>query len=129
MRFPETKIMIFTMHKSDTLLSDPLQTGARAFVFNSEARHHLIRAIEALARNELFIGPSKKSTQTSPLTARERTVVQLAAAGYRNLEMAQLLNLSLKTIEAHRASAMRKLNITSTAALVRYAIRNKLTEL
>jgi DNA-binding NarL/FixJ family response regulator len=62
------------------------------------------------------------------LTARERGVVQLIAEGHSNKEAAQILGLNLKTVESHRASAMRKVNVTSTATLVRYAIRNKLVE-
>jgi DNA-binding NarL/FixJ family response regulator len=64
----------------------------------------------------------------SPLTSRERVVVQLIAEGHSNKEMAATLSLSVKTIESHRAAAMRKLNATSVASLVRYAIRNKLVE-
>jgi DNA-binding NarL/FixJ family response regulator len=55
-------------------------------------------------------------------------VVQLIAEGHSNKQMSEVLNLSIKTIETHRAAAMRKLNVTSTAAIVRYAIRNKLVE-
>jgi DNA-binding CsgD family transcriptional regulator len=62
------------------------------------------------------------------LSPRERIVVQLIAEGRSNKEMSGILNLSVKTIETHRAAAMRKLNVTSVAALVRYAIRNRLVE-
>ncbi len=55
-------------------------------------------------------------------------MVQLIAEGYSNKQVAQLLNLSIKTVETHRASVMRKLNLTSSAALVRYAVRNKIIE-
>ena len=64
----------------------------------------------------------------STLTNRERAVVQLIAEGHTNKETAELLNISLKTVESHRASVMRKLNLSSSAALVRYAIRNKIVE-
>ena len=62
------------------------------------------------------------------LTHRERAVVQLMAEGHTNKETADLLNISLKTVESHRATVMRKLNLSSSADLVRYAIRNKLVE-
>ena len=65
---------------------------------------------------------------SSTLSPRERIVVQLIAEGNSNKEMSSVLNVSVKTIETHRATAMRKLNLTSTAALIRYAIRNKLVE-
>jgi DNA-binding NarL/FixJ family response regulator len=61
-------------------------------------------------------------------SSRERVVVQLIAEGHSNREIAAILSLSVKTIETHRAAAMRKLNATSVASLVRYAIRNKLVE-
>jgi DNA-binding NarL/FixJ family response regulator len=62
------------------------------------------------------------------LSPRERGIVQLIAEGHSNKEMSEILNLSVKTIETHRAAAMRKLKLTSTAAIVRYAIRNKLVD-
>ena len=62
------------------------------------------------------------------LSPRERVVVQLIAEGHSNKQMSALLNLSIKTIESHRASAIHKLGVTSTAALVRYAVRNRLVE-
>jgi len=64
----------------------------------------------------------------STLTTRERSVVQLIAEGHSNKEVAQILGVNLKTVESHRAAAMRKVNVNSTATLVRYAIRNKLVE-
>jgi len=62
------------------------------------------------------------------ITSRERTVVQLIAEGHTNKEVARVLNISLKTVETHRATIMRKLQATSSAGLVRYAIRNKIIE-
>jgi DNA-binding NarL/FixJ family response regulator len=62
------------------------------------------------------------------LTPRERLVVQLISEGYTNKEIGTILGLSVKTIESHRATAMSKLKVTSTAAIVRYAIRNKIVE-
>ncbi|MFL5092254.1 MAG: response regulator transcription factor, partial [Xanthobacteraceae bacterium] len=67
-------------------------------------------------------------TGATALSPRERIVVQLIAEGHSNKEMSSVLNLSVKTVETHRAAAMRKLNVTSVAALVRYAIRNRLVE-
>ena len=62
------------------------------------------------------------------LTPRERSVVQLIAEGHSNKEAAQILGLNLKTVESHRAAAMRKAKVNSTAQLVRYAVRNRLVE-
>ena len=68
------------------------------------------------------------SSGEEALTPRERGVVQLIAEGQSNKEVARRLEISIKTVETHRAAAMRKLNVTSTAGLVRYAIRNKLVD-
>ena len=64
----------------------------------------------------------------SPLTVRERTVVQLIAEGRTSREICPILNVSIKTVETHRASAMRKIGATSTADIVRYAIRHRMVE-
>jgi DNA-binding NarL/FixJ family response regulator len=139
-RVPTTEVLIFTMHDSDALVGEVLQSGARAFLLKSDAQHYLIAAVESLAGHKPFFTGrlseklletflSAQGMQDAPLLSpRERVVVQLIAEGNSNKEMSGILNLSVKTIETHRAAAMRKLNLTSTAALVRYAIRNKLVE-
>lgn len=74
------------------------------------------------------VNRSKISRGTSPLTSRERSVLQLIAEGNTNREVSRILNISLKTVESHRAAVMRKLNLSSSATLVRYAVRNKILE-
>jgi DNA-binding NarL/FixJ family response regulator len=71
---------------------------------------------------------AKGASTGSLISAREKSVVQLIAEGRSNKEIADLLSISLKTVETHRAAAMRKLNLTTTAGLIRYAIRNKFIE-
>ncbi len=71
---------------------------------------------------------AKPGQPQSSLTPRERGVVQLVAEGHSNKQVANVLNVSIKTVETHRAAVMRKLNMSSTASLVRYAIRNRLVE-
>lgn len=138
-RLPDTEVMMFTMHDSDVLVDDALRAGARAFLIKSDAPHYLVAAVDSLAGHKPFFtgklsekllesflaSQGKKAPLLSP---RERVVVQLIAEGNSNKDMSGILNLSVKTIETQRAAAMRKLNLTSTAALVRYAIRNKLVE-
>ena len=80
-------------------------------------------ALEELLRNYLSI---RKDRSGTVLTAREQNVVQLIAEGHTNKSTGAVLNLSVKTVETHRASAMRKLNVSSAAELVRYAVRAKL---
>jgi DNA-binding NarL/FixJ family response regulator len=95
--------------------------------------------VESLANHEPFFTGKVAATLLSsflalpkrsgmPLSGRERSVVQLIAEGYTNKEVGDLLHISLKTVESHRAAVMRKLNLSSSAALVRYAIRNRIIE-
>jgi DNA-binding NarL/FixJ family response regulator len=139
-RVPGAEILIFTMHDSDVLVGELLQAGARAYLRKSDARHHLIAAVETLAQHKPFFTgrisqtllesflSSHHGKPKTTLSPRERVVVKLIAEGHSNKDMSALLNLSVKTIETHRASAMRKLNLKSAAELVRYAVRNKLVE-
>ena len=137
-RLPDTEVLIFTMHDSDSLVRELLEAGARGYLLKSDATKFLLAAVESLAAHKPFFTGKISETLLGnflvkrpggdTLTSRERMVVQLIAEGYTNKGMGEILNLSMKTIEAHRASALRKLNLTSTAALVRYAVRNKLVD-
>ena len=138
-RVPQTEVLVFTMHESDDLLRELLQAGARGYLLKSDAKQFLITAVKSLAAHKPFFTSRVSETllesflTTSEgdrgiLTVRERTVVQLIAEGRSNKQTASVLNISLKTVETHRAAAMRKLNLSSAAAVVRYAIRNRLVE-
>jgi DNA-binding NarL/FixJ family response regulator len=135
----DTEVLIFTMHDSDMLVREAFQAGARAFLLKSDARQHLMAAVESLLNHRPFFTgnisekmlASYLSLNDGPkvvLSPREKNVIQLISEGYSNKGMSRVLNLSVKTIETHRASAMRKLSVNSTAELVRYAIRNMLIE-
>ena len=132
-----TEVLILTMHESEEILTEVLLAGVRGFLLKSDARSHLIAAIEALLEHRpyftsvlleklLYEYQSNKDKSDILLSSREKSVVQLIAEGHTNKSVGAVLNLSVKTVETHRASAMRKLNISSTAELVRYAIRAKL---
>jgi len=139
-RLPKAEILIFTMHDSDVLVGELLEAGARAYLLKSDAKQYLIAAVEALADHKPFFTgrisqqlldaflATHQGKAEAALSPRERVIVQLIAEGHSNREMSEILNLSVKTIETHRAAAMRKLNLRSTAALVRYAVRNRLVE-
>jgi DNA-binding NarL/FixJ family response regulator len=138
-RLPNTEVLIFTMHDAESLIRDLLAAGARGYLLKSDANRFLLAAVEALAAHKPFFTSKvsealldsfikKAGHVQSPLTSRERGVVQLIAEGYSNKQMANTLNISLKTVETHRAAVMRKLNMSSPASLVRYAIRNKIVE-
>jgi DNA-binding NarL/FixJ family response regulator len=137
LRRPSTEVIIFTMHDNNSLIHDLLQAGALGYVLKSEAHRLLLAAVETVAKHKpFFTGMVSETLRQSfltkgndgPLSARERSVLQLIAVGHSNKKTASLLDLSVKTIETHRAAVHRKLNIHSTAGLVRYAIRNKMIE-
>jgi DNA-binding NarL/FixJ family response regulator len=135
---PSIEVLLLTMHEADDLLPDALGAGIHGILFKSDARTHLISAIEALLEGQpYFSGPlvrrllSVYETQLGQdykdvLTARERDVVKLIADGHTNKAIGANLKISIKTVETHRASVMRKLGLSSTAELVRYAIRKRL---
>jgi DNA-binding NarL/FixJ family response regulator len=137
-RVPAVEVLIFTMHDSDSLLADILAAGARAYLLKSDANQYLVAAVASLANHKPFFTgriseqlldsylSTRQGKSDGLLSPRERAIVQLIAEGNSNKDMSEALGLSVKTIESHRASAMRKLKLTSTAAVVRYAIRNKL---
>lgn len=137
---PRIEVLIYTMHEHEEMIMDVLQAGARAVVLKSDAEHHLLAAVDALALRRPFFSGSisetllaqflrNKPQQTlSTLTHREREVVQLIAEGKINKEVAELLHISIKTVETHRATAMQKLKFRTAAELVRYAVRNRIVE-
>ncbi|GJE46286.1 response regulator transcription factor [Methylobacterium soli] len=138
---PHTEVLVYTMHESDALVRDVLGAGARGYLLKSDADQHLIAAVDALARHQPYftervneallahyLAHPGESSQLDTLTCREREVVQLIAEGNSSKQVSVALEVTLKTVESHRASAMHKLGLESTAALVRYAVRNKLVE-
>jgi DNA-binding NarL/FixJ family response regulator len=140
-RSPKTEVLIFTMHDNETIIENLLRAGARGYILKSDAKRYLLAAIDALAARkpffssqvteELLISLTKQNKQEGTslvLSHRERQIVQLVAEGHSNKQIAPLLNISLKTVETHRSNIMRKLCLSSPAALVRYAIRNKIVE-
>ena len=138
-RLPKTEVLIFTMHDNDSLIGELLAAGARGYLLKSDANGLLLAAVESLAAHKPYFTAkvseallesflAKPGQPQFSLTPRERGVVQLIAEGHSNKQTANLLNISLKTVESHRAAVMKKLNMSSSASLVRYAIRNKIVE-
>jgi DNA-binding NarL/FixJ family response regulator len=138
-RLPRTEVLIFTIHDDEMLVRELLCAGARGYVLKSDSRLDLLSAIESVAAHKAvfttkvaevllasFVERSRGDAAT--LSDRERGVVQLIAEGHTNKEVATILNMSLNVVETQRASLMRKLDLASSAAIVRYAIRNGLIE-
>ena len=140
---PATEILILTMHESDDLVQQVVEAGARGYILKDEADRVLLDAVQALSQHKPFFSvrvteaavtaiiadasDSAKSSR-SRLTPREREILQLLAEGKSNKEVANLLNISVNTAEAHRANIMLKLDFHSLAELVMYAIRNNIIQ-
>lgn len=142
---PKTEVMILTLHESEQLVGEVLAAGARGYILKADTTRLLVTGIEALAQHKPFftgtasavvlggyLRPGQPvrtgSRQISRLTTREREIVQLLTEGRTNKEVAVALGISVKTVDAHRANLMSKLNLHSVTDLVRYAIRNQIIE-
>jgi DNA-binding NarL/FixJ family response regulator len=140
---PETEVLVFSMYESEQFVRDLLAAGARGYVLKSDVTTQLMNAIDTVSRHKPFFTSevaervlegflrlgelsSAEGSAAGLLTPREREIVQLLAEARSNKEVAAILGISVKTVETHRASVMRKLGITSIVDLVHYAIRNHL---
>ena len=133
---PKCEVLIFTANETDEIVRSVFKAGARAYLLKTEANQHFVPAIEALRKHRtyfsskvselVFAGYLKNDAliDDQSLTARERETVQLVAEGKSSREIAHILGISVKTVEGHRASIMRKLALESVVELVHYAIRN-----
>ena len=134
---PSTKVIILTMHTEEHYILEALRAGVKGCVSKTQAPEHLLQAIREVCRGGVYLSPSvsgvvvqgylaNTETPYDPLTDRERQVLQLIAEGKTTKEVAVILGVSVKTAESHRSSLMGKLDIHSTAEVVRYAIRRGL---
>lgn len=137
-RYPETKIIALTVHKTEEYLLTTLQAGADGFVLKDATHEELIMAIKNVMGGKSYLSPGvsekvidgylkgKESAQSlsswESLSQREREVLKLIAEGYKNKEIAEDLCISLKTVEKHRANLMKKLDLHNAAALTVYAV-------
>ncbi len=136
---PTTEVLLYSVHDSELLAAEALEAGARGYVLKSQTATELIAAIETASRNDRFTAPRGPSAMQSrrsstagrsrqALTARQREIVQLVSEGKSNKEMAQILGISVRTIETHRAHIMRQLGLRSVVQVVRYAVRNHIVD-
>ena len=132
---PRTRVLALSMHKDAVYVREILRAGAKGYLLKDSGESDLLAAVRAVARGEGFLSPpiadavlnDYRKHVTNPLdllTSREREVLQWIAEGKTNKEIAQALNLSVYTVEAHRGRIMEKLNLHSTGELVRFALRN-----
>jgi len=136
---PQVAVVFLSMHSDEGYVLRALKAGARAYLLKDSAEHDLINAVRAVAEGKGYFSPAisrmlaeeymrelqeRKIEDTYELlTTREREVLQLLAEGKSNKEAAALLNLSAYTVESHRSSILKKLNLHSAAELILYALR------
>ncbi len=136
---PEVAVLILSMHDDERYLFEALKAGASGYVLKTQADTDLLAAIRAVERGEPFLTPEAQralikdvlergSDTQEDLTPREEEIVKLVAEAHTTRQIAEILHLSEKTVENHRANAMRKLGMRDRVELVRYAIRRGLIE-
>jgi DNA-binding NarL/FixJ family response regulator len=137
---PNSRVIVLSGHSGEQFVLEAMNAGASGYALKGGAPAELAMAIQAVARGELFLSPAisrhvvravkgqngENRTSIGQLTPRQREILQLIAEGKSSKQIAQLLDAGVKTIEAHRANLMTRLNIHDVAGLVRYAIRHGL---
>ena len=137
---PDTAVVLLSMHDDQRYFYEALKAGAAGYVLKRSADTQLVDAIHAAIRGEPFISPvaeeellrnwlqAEDSGGSTELTQRELEVVKLIAEAHTNKQIAQILNVSEKTVESHRGNVLSKLGMRDRVELVRYAIRRGLIE-
>jgi DNA-binding NarL/FixJ family response regulator len=142
--FPQIKILILSMHKNTEYFYNAISSGAEGYLLKEDADRELYTAIEKIRRGERYVSPilladlskdvvelrgGHRRTSSEDLSIREKEILKLVAEGKTSPEIADLLCISVRTVQNHRANIMRKLNIKNTTDLLRYAYRRGYTSL
>ena len=129
MNYPEVKILVLTMYRE--YLHQALSAGADGYLLKEDADRDLFSAIENIRQGRVYLSPrltgvllSDRASSSEPLSVRGKEVLKLIAGGKSNREIADILVISVRTVESHRAHIMAKLGLNSTADLVKYAMQN-----
>jgi DNA-binding NarL/FixJ family response regulator len=140
---PLIQVLVLTMHDNEEYVRQVLAAGASGYVLKRSAASELVAAIRAVHRGEAVLSPAitrlvledylrRNGAGAAPasgeLTPREREVLQLIAEGYTSKEIAEMLSVSVKTVQAHRTSLMQKLDLHDRGDLIKYAIQKKIIE-
>ena len=141
-QFPNIKILVLTIHQSDQYVLETFEAGADGYCLKDAGRNELQVAIDSVLAGNTYLSPGiselvmegyiegrkrlKTKTTWDTITQREREVLKLLGEGYQNKEIAELLHISVKTVEKHRANIMSKLDLHNAAALTAYAIEKGL---
>ena len=136
---PQTKTILLTMYNEDQYVLEALKAGICGYVLKSQASQDLVQAIREVAQGSIYLSPAVTGAVVKAyleqgvipatlVTPREREILQLVAEGKSTKEIAQILEIGVKTAETHRTNIMKKLDIHDIAGLVRYAIRKGLIQ-
>jgi DNA-binding NarL/FixJ family response regulator len=140
---PGVKVLILTMHDNEEYIRQALANGAMGYILKDAAANELLGAIHAVQRGEAVLSPAitrlviedylrwgdlDAGQANNGLSPREQEILQLIAEGYTNKQIAEILCIAIKTVQAHRASIMSKLDLHDRSDLVKYAIRKKIIE-
>ncbi len=142
--YPQVKVLILTMHENEEYIRQVLAAGALGYILKDAAARDLLGAIRAVHQGEAVLSPAitrlviedylrwgdiRPADTSNGLTPREREVLQLIAEGYTNKEIAEILSLSVKTIQSHRTNLMSKLDLHDRGELIKYAIQKKIIDI
>jgi len=142
--YPQVKVLILTMHENEEYIRQVLAAGALGYVLKDAAARDLLGAIRTVYQGEAVLSPAitrlviedylrwgdiRPPDSTNGLTSREREVLQLIAEGYTNKEIAEILCLSIKTVQSHRTNLMSKLDLHDRGELIKYAIQKKIIDI
>jgi len=137
--YPQTRVVMLSVHNDEEYVLQSLRAGAVGYLLKDAGRAELEMAVAAVARNETYLSPAVSrhvvgdyvrriggggEGRVGTLTPRQREILQLIAEGKSTKEIAGILDVSVKTVETHRAQLMERVDIHDVAGLVRYAIRN-----
>lgn len=141
-RFPDTRVLVLTIHKTEEYIHESLRAGADGYILKDASHDELRIAIHSVLNGKTYLSPDisakvingylgtdKAANSTSPwdtLTHREREVLKLVAEGYPNKYIASYFSLSIKTVEKHRSNLMKKLDLHNASTLTAYAIEKGL---
>jgi DNA-binding NarL/FixJ family response regulator len=141
---PQVKILILSMHENEEYIRQVLSAGAQGYILKDAAARDLLGAIRSVDRGESVLSPAitrlvieeylrwgdlQPDQAADGLSAREREVLQLIAEGYTNKQIAEILSISIKTVQAHRSSLMQKLDLHDRGELIKYAIQKKIIDI
>ena len=141
---PGAKILILTMHENEEYIRQVLAAGAMGYILKDAAARELLGAIRSVHKGEVVLSPAitrlivtdylrwgdlSAHEPSDGLTDRERQILQLIAEGYTNKQIADILSISIKTVQAHRLNLMKKLDLHDRGELIKYAIQKKIIDI